>query len=142
MPKNGSSDEKKFSDPVDQIALVLRAIKDPQERASLLFDPHRYAANNRIRLDPGFTEALRSEVARLNQSLVDTEDKSGITLPRIDDPRTQSLPSFTIRPGEVAALPLAAIVAVAEVVSAVAIVVIAVTEVYQATKFRTSQAGL
>jgi hypothetical protein len=36
-------------------------------------------------------------------------------------------------------LPLAAIVAVAEVVSAAAIVVIAVTEVYQATKFRQSQ---
>jgi hypothetical protein len=71
--------------------------------------PHRYAANNRIRLDPGFTEALRSEVARLNQSLVDAEDKIGITLPRIDDPRTQSLPSFTIHPREVAALPMAAI---------------------------------
>jgi hypothetical protein len=137
MAKN--PDEKKFSDPVDQIALVLRAIKDPQERANLLFDPHRYAAKNRIRLDPGFTEALRSEVARFNQSLVDAEDKIGITLPRIDDPRIESLPSFTIRPGEVAALPLAAIVAVAEVVSAVAIVVIAVTEVYQATKFRQSQ---
>jgi hypothetical protein len=135
MAKN--PDEKKFSDPVDQIALVLRAIKDPQERANLLFDPHRYAAKNRIRLDPGFTEALRSEVARFNQSLVDAEDKIGITLPRIDDPRIESLPSFTIRPGEVAILPV--IAAVATVVEAAALVVIAVTEVYQATKFRQSQ---
>jgi hypothetical protein len=142
MPKKGPN-EKKFSDPVDQIALVLRAIKDPQERANLLFDPHRYAANNRIRLDPGFTEALRTEVARLNQSLVDTEDKSGITLPRIDDPRIESLPSFTVRPGEVAILPAIAVIAaevsaVAAVVEAAALVVIAVTEVYQATKFRTT----
>jgi hypothetical protein len=135
MPKN--PDGKKFSDPVDQIALVLRAIKDPQERANLLFDPHQYAAKNRIQLDPGFTEALRGESARLNQKLIDAEDTFGISLPRIDDPRTENLPSFTIRPGEVAILP--ALAAVAAVVEAAALVVIAVTEVYQATKFRQSQ---
>jgi hypothetical protein len=131
MPQN--PDEEKFSDPIDQIALVLGAIKDPQERAHLLFDPHRYAAKNRIRLDPGFTEALRGEVARLNQTLMDTEDKFGISLPRIDDPRTESLPSFTIRPGEVATLPIAAICTIAEIIAACVQIL---AEMYATTKFR------
>jgi hypothetical protein len=128
---------EKQSDPIDQIGMVLSAIKDPKERSELLFDPHGYSARRGVRLDPGFTDAIQIEVNNINRKLYSLEEELGVSITRINDPRAiTSAQTLTIRPGEVAILPL--IVAVAEVVSAAAIVVIAVTEVYQATKWRTA----
>jgi hypothetical protein len=117
------------SPPLEQISLALRTFTDPAERAQFLIDPDGYAARSKVELDPGFVEAIQRQVMDLNRQFLDAETKLGISIPRINDQRV----AFRTQPGEVAILP--AVVAVAEVVSAAAIVVIAVTEVYQATKF-------
>jgi hypothetical protein len=132
--------QQQTSDPVDQIAVVLSAVKDPNERAALLFDPQGYAAQRGVRLDTAFTDAIRAEVASINQRIYELGQSGGVGLPRIDDPRAiASAQTLTIRPGEVAILPVLA--AAAAVVEAAALVVIAVTSVYQATKWRAASPG-
>lgn len=125
-----SQEAEQHSSALDQIAFVLKAIQEPKERAALLTDPHRHATRNNIALDPGFVEALRNEVNKINDRLLDVEKTHGISVSSIAD---VSMQPFTVRPGEVAVLP--AVVAVAAVVSAAAAVVTAVTSVYQATKW-------
>jgi hypothetical protein len=119
VPKNklGSPYDKRSSDPLDQIALVLRAIKDPRETAHLVFDPHRYAAKNGIRLYRGF-EGLRGEVVAPKREFARRRRQVWHHAPpHRRSSNTNRAQFHRIHPGEVAALATAAIYTVAEIVA-------------------------
>jgi hypothetical protein len=129
---------QRTSDPIDQLGLVLSALKNRNERAALLFDPPGYALRKGLRLDPGFAEVLRAETRKINDRLFDLARQHGVVVPRIDDPRrvwpTELIPDFDIQH-------LPAMMVVTAAVCDAAILVLAVAEVYQTTSWRTAALG-
>ena len=112
--------------PVDQVTLVLDALSNPRERSELLFDPQTYASRRGIKLDPQFIDAIKNEVGKVNQRILALEENSGISLPRIDDPRSRNI---IPPPGEVALLPVILLAAEAvEVASLLVVVAVKIAE--------------
>jgi hypothetical protein len=126
---------QRTSDPIDQLRVVLGALKNRNERAALLFDPSGYALRIGVRLDPGFAEALRAETRKINDRLFDLARQHSIAVPRIDDPRVRP-PELNPDFDRIPILP--AMMVITDAVSDTAILVLAVAEVYQATSWRTT----
>jgi hypothetical protein len=131
-----STGKKFFSDPIDQVAVVVTALNDQDQRIEFLSNPEAFGKKKGIRFDPKFVKAIKSETEKINTKLLEVGRGTSITPSSINDIRIKpsSVTGLDLdEPYVVAALP--AVAAVAAAVSAVAAVVTAATAVYQATKW-------